>query len=93
MLNLPEDMLLKNMSNNVSRKRFGIMHIEFKQFLNELNISRSSNELKFCSDSGHFIPVLSEIALKYFISFATSEPIAAPINRLVPNNHNQTAEQ
>ncbi|KAK0170493.1 hypothetical protein PV327_011373, partial [Microctonus hyperodae] len=60
------------------------------------NISRSSNALKFWIDSRHFTPVLSEIAVKYLISSATSvasERIASTINLLVPNNRSsQTAE-
>lgn len=93
-----EDMLLKNMSNanEVFGKSFSAMPAELKQYLDQPNISRSSNALKFWIDSRHFTPVLSEIAAKYLISSATSvasERIASTINLLVPNNRSsQTAE-
>lgn len=91
-----EHMLLKNMFNEVSGTSFGTMPVELKQYLDQPNISRSSNALKFWIDSRHFIPVLSEIVLKYFIFSATSvasERITSTINLLVPNNRSsQTAE-
>ncbi|KAJ8706937.1 hypothetical protein PYW08_011071 [Mythimna loreyi] len=93
-----EDLLLKNMSNanEVFGRSFGTMPAELKQYLDQPNISRSSNALKFWIDSRHFTPVLSEIAVKYLISSATSvasERIASTINLLVPNNRSsQTAE-
>ena len=84
-----EVMLLKNMSNanEVFWRRFGTMSAELKQYLNQRNISRLK-ALKFWIDR-HFTPVLSEIAVKYLISFATSgasKQIASIINLLVPNN-------
>ncbi|CAG9792960.1 unnamed protein product [Diatraea saccharalis] len=69
-----EDMLLKNMSNayEVFGRGFGTMPAESEQYLDQPNISRSSSALKFWIDSRYFTPVLSEIAVKYLISSATS---------------------
>ncbi|CAH0726847.1 unnamed protein product, partial [Brenthis ino] len=93
-----EDMLLKNMANanEVSGRSFGTIPVELKQYLDQPNISRLSNALKFWTDSRHFTPVLSEIAVKYLISSVTSvasELVAPKINLLVSNNRSsQTAE-
>ena len=82
-------------ANEVFGRGFGTMPAKLKQYLDQPNISRSSNALKFWIDSRHFTPVLSEIAVKYLISSATSvasERIASTINLLVPNNRSsQTA--
>ena len=82
--------------NEVFGRDFGIMPAELKQYLDQANISRLSNALKFWIDSRHFTPVLLEIAVKYWVSSATfvaSERIASTINLLVPTNcSSQTAE-
>lgn len=91
-----EQLLLKNISNEVVSKQLGTMPEELKQYLDRPNIPRSCNALKFWIESKNFIPVLSEMALKYLVSSATSvasERVASTLNLQVPNNRSsQTAE-
>lgn len=86
-----EKMLTENISNQ-DVPSFGTMPAELKQYLDQPNISRTSNPLKFWIDSRHFIPVLSEIGQKYLISAASSvasERVASTINIVVPNNRSR----
>ncbi|KAF9409263.1 hypothetical protein HW555_011298, partial [Spodoptera exigua] len=72
------------------------MPSELKQYLDQPIIPRKENPTKFWFVCRHFTPVLSDIALKYLISPASSvssERLAYAENLAVPNNRNRiTAE-
>ena len=72
------------------------MPSELKQYLDQPIIPRKENPTKFWFDCRHFTPVLSDIALKYLISPASSvssERVASAVNLAVPNNRSRlTAE-
>ncbi|KAF9405301.1 hypothetical protein HW555_013910, partial [Spodoptera exigua] len=72
------------------------MPSELKQYLDQPIIPRKENPTKFWFVCRHFTPVLSDIALKYLISPASSvssERLASAVNLAVPNNRNRiTAE-
>ncbi|CAG4993430.1 unnamed protein product [Parnassius apollo] len=65
------------------------MPSELKQYLDQPIIPRKENPTKFWFDCRHFTPVLSDIAVKYLISPASSvssERVASAVNLAVPNN-------
>ncbi|XP_047513431.1 E3 SUMO-protein ligase ZBED1-like isoform X1 [Pieris napi] len=72
------------------------MPSELKQYLDQPILPRKENPTKFWFDCRHFTPVLSDIALKYLISPASSvssERVASAVNLAVPNNRSRlTAE-
>ncbi|CAH2097474.1 unnamed protein product [Euphydryas editha] len=92
-----EDMLLKNIKYiKFSGGSYGTIPAELKQYLDQPNVSRSSNAQKFWVDSRYFTPVLSEIPVKYLISSATSvasERVASTMNLLVPNSRSSLTEE
>lgn len=74
----------------------GGMPAELKQYLDQPLLPRKGDPIKFWTDSRHFTPALSEIALKYLVppaSSVSSERVASAVNLTVPNNRSRlTAE-
>ena len=93
-----EKLLAAAISNNAANlaSQSNRMPDELKQFLDAPNLSRKENPIKFWIDSRHFIPVLSNLALKYLTPTASSVPserVASAVNLAVPNNRSRlTAE-